>query len=168
TGAAGRRRDPRVRGDRADRVGSAHRDVIAPRGGGTGQAAAVGGAPGGPPLAVPGSRGQQRGRGPRPGPDDAAGGSSERVRAPRAPAATPMTTMRPPVARERTFSARLAAPTSSMITSYGPCPAKSPGARTGPAPSAATAPRLSGLRTVAMTRAPAAAPSCTAAVPTPP
>ena len=59
------------------------------------------------------------------------------------------------------------APTSSRITSNGPCSAKSSGAIAS-APSSATCSRSCSSRTVAVTRAPAAAPSWIAAVPTPP
>ena len=45
-----------------------------------------------------------------------------------APAETPMTAIRPPVASARGSSARLGAPTSSRITSKGPCSAKPSGA----------------------------------------
>ena len=93
--------------------------------------------------------------------------SASRLSSPLAPAATPITTIRPPVASAARFSARLGAPTSSRITSNGPCSAKPSGAITS-APSAATCSRSSSLRTVAVTRAPAARASWIAAVPTPP
>ena len=60
------------------------------------------------------------------------------------------------------------APTSSRITSNGPCSSKPSGSMAASAPSSFTWSRRSALRTVAVTRAPAAAPSWTAAVPTPP
>ena len=81
---------------------------------------------------------------------------------------TPITAMRPPVASALRLPARLGAPTSSSTTSKGPCVLEAlrsdRPSRRAPPPAA----RSSSLRTVAVTRAPAARPSCTAAVPTPP
>ena len=67
-----------------------------------------------------------------------------------------MTTMRPAVASALRSPGRFGAPTSSRTTSNGPCSAKPSGSTTASAPSSATAARASGLRTVAVTRAPAA------------
>ena len=61
----------------------------------------------------------------------------------------------------------LGAPTSSRITSNGPRPAKSSGA-IALTPSVSICSRQCSSRTVAVTRAPAIVPSCTAAMPTPP
>ncbi len=93
--------------------------------------------------------------------------SASRFSSPLAPAETPITAIRPPVASACRFSARFGAPTSSRITSNGPCSAKPSGAIAS-APSAATCSRSSRVRTVAVTRAPAARASWIAAVPTPP
>ncbi len=82
--------------------------------------------------------------------------SASRFSSPLAPAATPITVIRPPVASACRFSARFGAPTSSRITSNGPCSEKPSGAITS-APSAATRSRSASLRTVAVTRAPARA-----------
>ncbi len=65
------------------------------------------------------------------------------------------------------FPVRLGAPTSSRITSNGPRSTK-PSVGMTSAPSAATCSCSASLRTVAVTRAPAAAASWIAAVPTPP
>ena len=93
--------------------------------------------------------------------------SFARFSSPFAPAPIPITTMRPLVASASRFASRLGAPTSSRITSNGPCCSK-PSGSIAVAPSAATSSRLSGLRTVAVTRAPTLLPSWIAAVPTPP
>ncbi len=50
--------------------------------------------------------------------------SAARLSSPFAPAPMPITTMRPPVASALRLSPRLGAPTSSRITSKGPCSAK--------------------------------------------
>ena len=73
-----------------------------------------------------------------------------------APAPMPMTTIRPPVSKALRFAPRFGAPTSSRTTSNGPCSSKPSGSMTASAPSCATASRASGLRTVAVTRAPTA------------
>ncbi len=54
--------------------------------------------------------------------------SARRFSSALAPAETPITQMRPPVASAFMFSARFGAPTSSRITSNGPCSAKPSGA----------------------------------------
>src|ERR1700683_273668 len=93
--------------------------------------------------------------------------SASRLTSALAPAETPITVTRPPVASALRLSGMLGAPTSSRITSNGPCSAKPSGAIT-LAPSSATASRWRSLPTVAVPRAPAARPSWIAAVPTPP
>ena len=80
----------------------------------------------------------------------------------------PITTMRPFVFSALRLAPRFGAPTSSRTTSNGPCSSKPSGSSTSSAPSCATASRASGLRTVAVTCAPTAWASWTAAVPTPP
>src|SRR4051812_11806486 len=93
---------------------------------------------------------------------------SRRFSSPFAPAPMPITTIRPFVATALRFAPRFGAPTSSRMTSNGPCSSKPSGSSTSCAPSAVTDSRASARRTVAVTCAPALAPSCTAAVPTPP
>ena len=66
------------------------------------------------------------------------------------PAPTPMTAMRPPVARARRFPFMFGAPTSSSTTSKGPWSTKASGATT-VAPRAATPARDASVRTVATT-----------------
>ena len=66
--------------------------------------------------------------------------SASRLSSHLAPALTPITTIRPPVASAFRLSAMLGAPTSSRITSNGPCSAKPSGAIAS-APSAATSAR---------------------------
>ena len=83
------------------------------------------------------------------------------------PPPTPITLTRPPVASDRTSSARFGPPISSSTTLNGPC-STNPSGATAVAPKAATRWRISALRTVAMTVAPAATASWTPAMPTPP
>ena len=93
--------------------------------------------------------------------------SASRLSSALAPAPTPITAIRPPVSSASRLSGMFGAPTSSRITSKGPCSAN-PSQAIGRAPSSATASRSSSRRTVAVTSAPAARPSWIAAVPTPP
>ena len=93
--------------------------------------------------------------------------SASRFSSALAPAETPITRMRPPVASACRFSGMLGAPTSSRITSNGPCSAK-PSQRDRLGAERGTCSRSSSRRTVAVTRAPAARASWIAAVPTPP
>jgi hypothetical protein len=86
------------------------------------------------------------------------------------PPPTPRIEIRPPRARLARSPAKFGPPMSSSTTSNGPRASKPSGLMTStPAPpSSATAPRNASLRTVAVTRAPARAASCTPAMPTPP
>ena len=81
------------------------------------------------------------------------------------------TTRRPPRASDSMLPAMCTAPTSSRMTSAPPSSrtrAKASSADIASAPSSATRGRSFSERTLATTRAPIAAPICTAAVPTPP
>ena len=80
--------------------------------------------------------------------------SAPRLSSAFAPAAMPITTIRPFVFSALRFAPRFGAPTSSRMTSNGPCSSKPSGSSTSSAPSCATASRASGLRTVAVTCAP--------------
>ncbi len=157
----GPRREPLVGRHRVcEGVGGRHRDVHRP-GGQQGQDLAL------HPRAAWALSSRLRARRVEPWIRPRAAMRASRFTSALAPAPTPMIATRPPVANALRSEARLGAPTSSRITSKGPWVSK-PSGSTASAPIAATAGRRARSRTVATTRQPEAAASCTAAVPTPP